>query len=68
MEDKKLIELTANIETALVEYFKHINDFGTINAKVTFTMNKENGIFVGNNLSIEWEGDNTYHFPINDLR
>jgi len=63
MKDKKQIELTANIETALVEYFKHINDFGTIKAKVTFTMNKENGIFTGNNLLIKWEADNKYHFP-----
>ena len=62
MEDKKRIELTANIETALVEYFKHINDFGTIKAKVTFTMNKENGLFVRNNLLIEWDADNKYHF------
>ena len=63
MEDKKLIELMANIETALFEYFKHIDDFGTIRAKVTFTMNKENGVFTRNNLSIEWDADNTYHFP-----
>lgn len=62
MEDKKLIELTANIETALVEYFKHIDDFGTIKAKVTFKMNKENGFFTGNNLYIEWDADNKYHF------